>query len=515
MEKNKRFRNHFSIVFERLGAGFLAFVMIFLYEGAELLREIGTVIANLENMKEELLTILLAVLGIIVLFAIVVCLQIFRWAKTWITIQDQAIVIEVNTLKRKKNTIGIKNISNINLEQNLFEMLMGTCKVKMDTNSMSTADSTDVKIVLKKAQAEEFKVQILGMIAQSQRSKVYEEQSGLGKEADTENTQIYMESFIGEQMSGPGAGVEEMLTQGIFSLKLWSIPLLILSIIGVVGTISEAIQEGAAAEGIWGVLSSILLIGIFGASLLRDMIKGFIRYYGFRICRLGDRLHIRYGLLKKASYTIPVDKINAVRLVQSPQARIAGRYMAELVNVGLGDDTKEEQSFFLLYDKKDRIHNKIRELLPEFADELDNDISRQSSKVWFVWMWPALEYLAVIVAVMLILSEVMREEMLIVIAVIATITVFVMIYVVGNYFTRGYYVGENSLKLVDGNFGKRILIVKYPKIQYLKTSKSFLARYFHIQKGEIYLLASTKNRIHNVPYFPEEKVEIIREKLLR
>lgn len=503
MEENKRFRNHFSIVFERLGAGFLAFSMIFLYEGAEFLGEIGSVLRDIENLGDELFTILLAILGVIVLFSVVVGIQVFRWAKTWISVQDQAIVIEVNTLKRKKNTIGIKNISNINLEQNLFEMLMGTCKVKMDTNSMSTADSTDVQIVLKKQQAEEFRRLILGMIAMNQSTETHKEQDEIEKRVT-----------VDEQMNGPGAGIEEMLIQGIFSLKLISIPLLILSIIGVVATISEVLQEGAAAEGILGVLSSVLLIGLFGASIFWDIVKGFIRYYGFRINRLGDRLYISYGLLKKVSYTIPVDKINAVRLVQSPHARIAGRYMAELINVGLGDDVKEEQSFFLLYDKKEKILEKIRRFLPEFADELDTEVYRQSPKVWIVWLLPVLVYIAVVAAVILVFSEIMREEILIVIAVLATITVFAAMYVVGNYFTRGYYVGGSSLKLVDGNFGKRILIVKYPKIQFVETRQSFLAKYFCIQKGEIYLLASTKNRVHNIPYFPEKEAEVIRERLL-
>jgi len=500
MEENKRFRNHFSIVFERLGAGFLAFFMIFLYEGAELFVEIGSVLHDIENLGDELFTIILAVLAVLVLFGIVVGLQIFRWAKTWISIQDQAIVIEVNTLKRKKNTIGIKNISNINLEQNLFEMLMGTCKVKMDTNSMSTADSTDVKIVLKKQQAEEFKTQILGMIARDQTSDMCDEQKSMEQ---------------GEEMSIPGAGIEEMMIQGIFSLKLLSIPLLILSIIGVIGTISEVMDEGVMAEGILSVLSSILLIGLFGASILWDIIKGFIRYYGFRIYRQGDRLHISYGLLKKVSYTIPVDKINAVRLVQSPQARMTGRYMVELINVGLGDDSAEEQSFFLLYDKKNRVLDKIRGLLPEFADELDTEVHRQSPKVWLVWVLPVFGYLAGVSVIILVLSEFLREEMLIVIAVVTTITVFIMMYVVGNYFTRGYYTGEQSLKLVDGNFGKRILIVKYPKIQYLEMKQNFLAKCFRMQKGEIYLLASTKNRIHSISYFPEEEVEIIKKRILR
>lgn len=506
MEENRRFRNHFSIVLERLGAGFFAFLMVFLYEGAELLGEIGMLLKNLENAGDELFSILLAALGVFILFAIVVGLQIFRWAKTWISIQEQAIVIEVNTLKRKKNTIGIKNISNINLEQNLFEMVLGTCKVKLDTNSRSTADSTDVKIILKKKQAEEFKILILGMIAESQGSNGEEND---GKKQEAAGQPDY------EQMNVPDAGIEEMLVQGIFSLKLISIPLVILSIIGVVVTISETLQEGATAEGILGVLSSILVIGLFGASVFWDIVKGFIRYYGFRIFRSGNRLHISYGLLKKVSYTIPVDKINAVRLVQSPQARIAGRYMAELINVGLGDDAKEEQSFFLLYDKKDKVLENIRHLLPEFADELETEVYKQTPKVWQVWILPMLEYLVIVTAGIVILSEFLSEEILIVIAVVATITVFVMMYVVGNYFTRGYYVGEKSLKIADGNFGRRILLVKYPKIQYLETKQSFIAKYFHIQKGEIYLLASTKNRVHSIPYFPEKEAEVIRNRLLK
>lgn len=511
MEENKKFRNHFSIVFERLGAGFVAFAMIFLYEGAELLGDIGTFLKDIDNLKEELFVILVIIAAIFTLFAIVLGIQIFRWSKTYISIQEQAIVIEVNTLKRKKNTIGIKNISNINLEQNLFEMLMGTYKVKMDTNSMSTADATDVKIVLKKKQAQEFRAQILGMIAKTEHR--YADNKDTVNRKYPENAEI--EIYIEEQGSAKGAGFEQMLIQGIFSMKLISIPLVILSIGGVVFTITEALEAGKTAEGILGVLSSVFVIGLFGVSMFWDIVKGFIQYYGFRIYRLGDRLHIRYGILKKVSYTIPVDKINAVKLVQSPQARMTGRYMAELVNVGMGDDENEAQSFFLLYDKKEKINERIKMLLPEFADELETEVCMQSAKVWIVWLVSATIYLLVMSAILGVVNEFANEIMLIAVAVAATITVFVMLYVVGNYFTRGYYVGEKTLKLADGNFGKTILLVKYNKIQYVETKQNFLAKKFGMQKGEIYLLASTRNRMHNIPYFQERQLEKIRESLLQ
>lgn len=47
----------------------------------------------------------------------------------------------------------MSKISNINLEQNLFEMIMGTYTLKIDTSSLTTADNTDLEFVLKKEQA--------------------------------------------------------------------------------------------------------------------------------------------------------------------------------------------------------------------------------------------------------------------------------------------------------------------------------------------------------------------------
>lgn len=154
MVNNIRFRNHISIVIERLGRAILILGAVFV---GNLLPELDTIVENLGNLKENLMIVLLASGGILAIFALLLIWQVIVWSKTYISIQDQTIVIEQNTLNRKKNTIGIKNISNVNTEQNLFEMLLGTYKVKLDTNSLSTADKTDVKIVLKKAHAEWFK----------------------------------------------------------------------------------------------------------------------------------------------------------------------------------------------------------------------------------------------------------------------------------------------------------------------------------------------------------------------
>ena len=138
MEENKRrFRNHISIVAEQIGGGIIAVLAILL---VNVIQEAG------ELTEEDLSAMadsgLLITAGILLILAAVLANRLFVWAKTYICIEENAVVIERGTMNKKKNTIGIRNISNINLEQNLFEMLLGTCKVKLDTNSRSTADST-------------------------------------------------------------------------------------------------------------------------------------------------------------------------------------------------------------------------------------------------------------------------------------------------------------------------------------------------------------------------------------
>ena len=44
---------------------------------------------------------------------LLIALQFAVWSKTYISLQDNAVVIERNTLNKKKNTIGIRNISKI------------------------------------------------------------------------------------------------------------------------------------------------------------------------------------------------------------------------------------------------------------------------------------------------------------------------------------------------------------------------------------------------------------------
>ena len=158
--ETKRFRNHFSDVIEQLG-GLLIFLFIV---GVQSIPDIlsdtdgdsNDIVALIDNPKYAMIVIIV-VITILAVLGLIIGFKVRRWYKTWIIIGNDTITVERNTLRSVKNTVGIKNISNVNINQNIFEMIIGTCNLKLDTNSLSTADRTDIKLILKKQQGEELR----------------------------------------------------------------------------------------------------------------------------------------------------------------------------------------------------------------------------------------------------------------------------------------------------------------------------------------------------------------------
>lgn len=492
MEENKRFRNHISIVVERLGAGFWLVMTLLVME---FMGEAETLINDMQDLEVTLFAILIAAGGILLLVGLLLAWQIYIWSRTYISVQENTIVLEKNTLNRQKNTIGLQNISNVNLEQNLFEMLVGTCKVKLDTNSLSTANSTDVKIVLKKHDAEAFRKLILSMINQE----------------DAAEEAVFQDLQHAEESTPVGRIVEH----GLFAMHISTLIMAIVCITFLVVMIVDVANGSGLGQGIAGILSSILVLVMFAWSAIWDIAKGFVQYYGFSVKRAEDKLYIRYGLLKKVNYTIPIDKINGVKFVQTTQARLAGRCMAELINVGMGDEAKHEQSFFLLYDKKEKIEAEVERLLPEFAGCLEKEAVRQPKEVWILKLIPILLYTACATSIVLMGGYIwgIRTGLFVGAAAIA-LSLFFLLNMILSFKVCGSSIDEDYLQIVRGCYGKQILFVKYEKIQYVELKQNFLAKHFHMQKAQIHLLASARNKDHVIPYFAEEQAEKLKLELL-
>lgn len=490
MEKKIRFRNHISVILEQLGAAFGILLVLFITNIDDLLDYIegGT--------AEELSTT--AFIGGMILFTVLVCSLLYQWivwAKTYISICDNSIVIERNTINKKKNTIGIKNISNVNTEQNLLEMLLGTCKVKLDTNTMSTSDKTDVKIVLKKADAEQFRFYMMKLL-QGENAEREE------KTEEEENAWSIQTDFA------------DIFIHGLFSINLLSIFVVLGCLVAVVGMVTQVVGSVKAGESIGQMLVSFLMLIIVLGSAIWDIMKGFIRYYDFKIKRNDEKLYIRYGVLKKVNYTIPIETISALKIKQTFFARLTGRFMAEIVNIGMGDDASETEAFFLPYCKKGKMEERIRLLLPEFSEALQMETKRQPKRVWIAWIWPIFLFAVFLVTgtiTSIVYSPEFQTEILWGVSAFCVLTMF---FLAAHYLTAGVSVGDDYMAIANGYFGRVFCYISYRDIQYLEFSQNIFANCVKLQKGGVHLLAASANREQTIPYISMEEGEKIKEKIL-
>lgn len=490
--ENKKIRNHISIVVERIG-GIIGAILLFAL--TSMADEIKAMLSG-ESLLQDDKSLILAIIIIAIILGVLIGFQLWRWSKTFIYIQDKSIVVEQDTLQRKKNTIGIKSISNVNMEQNIFEIIFGTCKLKLDTNSLSTADKTDVQIVLKKKEAEAFRNAIMRLMQE-------------------ENEEVIQEPSEDEFKWDIKAELPDLLAQGLYSINIWSVILALCCGLGVVVSLVETIRNGFGNGGILGTMIGFITILLVLVGSIWDIVKGFVKYLNFKIARHEDKIYISYGIIKRVRYTIPVNKISALQFHQTMFARLTNRYMVKIINIGMGDNKEEAESFFLPYHKLPLLQQQLEKLLPEFYDGHKKELELQPAAVWFAWLYPFLLYVAAILIIDYALWTMFSQYLNYIL--IGNIFIFIwgMILLVCYYKTTGYYLHEDYLVVANGYFSRTICFLPYANMQYIEWNQNIFAHFIGIYNGKIHLLASTMNNVKVVPYMYEKNIDLISERILK
>ena len=188
--------------------------------------------------------------------------------------------------------------------------------------------------------------------------------------------------------------------------------------------------------------------------------------------------------------------------------------MAEIINIGMGDDAAEAEAFLFPYCKKESVKVRLKQLLPEFEHTVQMEYEKQPKETWIAWLWPVFLYFlfAVFATVAGVMYMPKYSKWMLTGA--ALVSLWALLLVIAYYRTAGSRFGEEELLLVQGYFRKTYCFLPYRKIQYVELKQNFPAKMVRLQKGEIHLLASARNRIQNLPYFPEEDGEIIKERII-
>ena len=331
-------RNHPTYILEKTGSYLLLILLLLgnvLTAGTQSMADLikisywKTVLAQLMNGN---FSVLLSAAGVLLMLLVVVAVSILRWRKTTFHIEAGMLFSERRTLMKKLSKLPVASITTVNVEQNIFEKLVGTAKVKIDINSAVTANKTDFIFILKKEQALQFKDAVLSL-------------RDAGKEQTEDAPRTLLASFT----------IADAVRH-----KLLSIPFVqILTAVAVflpmfVGETAVSLQDALTA------------IAISAVAYAGSLVLGVLNLSDFRLETDGKRIYISHGKLRTQNYAFEKTRVKAVFLKQSLLARLFGFCSVELAVVGLGNEKNESPRLCLLV-KKDRAQQLINELLPAYT----------------------------------------------------------------------------------------------------------------------------------------------------
>lgn len=403
------------------------------------------------------------------------------------TIQNGTIVLERRTMNRLTNTISVSDISNVNLEQNLLERLFRTYKLKIDTNSSSTAQKCDLKIVLKKEMAYAVKKMILQMMKESREDSCEEEKTeGILQEEEREDYDIVYDS--GEIFRNVVLQMNFVAILILFGIFMFVFQDMIFD-----GKRSLLLRLGATF--LTGLLSLQQVFSIWNNS------------FGFRCRRDNDKIYISAGFLKKKQYTIPVKKINSIQIHYSLLGRLCNCPSMKVINIG-GEEEETAGTQLLLAAPYSKLKAQLQYLLPEAQIPETADLIRQPKRVLVKkCIYILLSTIAASWIFVWARAQFFPQVSPLAVCLFGALGIYWLITAVCRSHTAGFALTKDALISEEGCFSKTIRFIPYTKMQNIRFHHGPVEALLGVESSEVYILADLSNSLNTLSAFPKEEVE--------
>ncbi len=293
-----------------------------------------------------------SLLAISAIFLYTVISSFLRWLRFYYVVTDQEIQIEYGLIVRKQRFIPFERIQAIQVTQGVIHRLFGLVKLQIETAGGSVEPEAQLSALTKK-QGDELREWI-----RNREDEFEAETNGTERKAVEFESRLSTKAlFIVASTSG-GFGVLFSFIAAVFS------------------QIDQFLPERFYENMFQALISSsiaFLSIVVFLIALIAwmvSMLSTLIRFGGFTVKKQRDELIIERGLLEKRQVTVPINKVQAVRIDEG-LLRQPFQYAAISLEIA-GDSGQEQEQSTLIHPliKRNEIYPFLKKVLPAFAEEV-------------------------------------------------------------------------------------------------------------------------------------------------
>jgi putative membrane protein len=301
-------------------------------------------IALLVSQGFSLRTMALFLLGILVVAVLAALWGFLSWRATAYVVTDNSFRLRQGVIQKSERTIPLEHVQSVDTVQGIIQRLFGVYEVRIETAGGGATEPDASLSALDRAAAQALRREIEG--------------SGGERSEETAGPTVL------RQLS-----TRELLFAGATSGQIG----VAFSLLAVGSQFLDDFLSDAFVRRLvetlmpnWLVVLLILIpTGLLVAWLLA--IAGTVlAYYGFTLSREGNFLYIKRGLLERREATIPLSRIQAIRISEGVLRQPLGLAALRVESAGYGEDAGVSTMLFPLL-PRDEVDEFLARAAPEFA----------------------------------------------------------------------------------------------------------------------------------------------------
>lgn len=319
--------------------------------------------------KDGIEDLLISLIISLILIIITLVSGILTWMRFTYRIEEDELRIEYGIFVRKKRYIPFERIQSIDLTEGLLQRLFGLVKVEIET----AGGGEEAEGVLSAISRQEAQL-IQKYVAAAKGRTVHEQAS------NTEDQLVY-----------------RITTPQLFALSFTSggVGVVISAVFALLSQLDDVIPYKRVFGGFekWAVHNvTIMAIAVFLGLLFAwfiALIMTLLKYANFTVIKKENDLIITHGLLERKQLTIPLNRIQALRITENLIRQLIGYGTVHLESAGGSMENQESANVVLLpIIKMKEVSRIIGVILPEYR--LTNSLHslpKQARRRFVLRMW--------------------------------------------------------------------------------------------------------------------------------
>ncbi|MBD8038286.1 PH domain-containing protein [Solibacillus sp. A46] len=319
---------------------------------------------------------------VIVVFGTMVS-GLIKWWTFVYWYEDSELRVEYGLFVKKKRYIPFDRIQNLNYKEGIFHRLFKLVQVQVETAGSKSGKPEAELTAVTRAAADDVEIQ---MKKAKQKTPIESELMEVVEEEEAPSTILHkmkVPELLLLASTSSGIGVVLAGVFAVFSQFAEFIPF-------------DAIYDEVAFLMEYSFIAAMILIAL--ALMVAWIISvgiTFLNYYNFTVSKQQNRLIITRGLIEKKRVTIPLNRVQAIKLVENPFQQMLGLASIAVESAGGGFSGEADKKIILfpLIAKKEAL-KPLAELFPEYDFHLSEAIQPPKKalpffyRIDFIWLVP-------------------------------------------------------------------------------------------------------------------------------